>query len=96
MSLDPLNVGRLQTCGENLVIAFPWDFFLSTMNVTSFFVCKLALFRCFNKLTGNIILTFHISKGQNNSPFHRKTQTMTENPLKVCFFLFFNAEEAAE
>ena len=24
MSLDPLNVGRLKTCGENLVIAFPW------------------------------------------------------------------------
>ena len=83
MSLDLLNVGRLKTCGENLVIAFPWVFFLSTMKVLRM---QITLVRCFNKLTGNIILTFHISKGKNNSPFHRKTQAMTYNPLKVCFF----------
>ena len=45
MSLDPLNGGRLNTCGENLVIAFPWVFFLSTMNVTSFSVALDALFQ---------------------------------------------------
>ena len=28
MSLDPLNVGLLKTCGENLVIAFSCYFFL--------------------------------------------------------------------
>ena len=50
MSLDPLNVGRLKTCGENLVIAFRWVFFLSTMNVTSFSVCKLALDALFQQI----------------------------------------------
>ena len=43
MLLDPLNVGLSKTCEENLVIAFSWVFFLSTMNMTSFAVCKLAL-----------------------------------------------------
>ena len=50
MSLDPLNIGRLKTCGENLVIAFPWVFFLSTMNVASFSVCKLALDASFQQI----------------------------------------------
>ena len=50
MSLDPLNVGRLKTCEENLVIAFPWVFFLSMMNVTSFSVCKLALDALFQQI----------------------------------------------
>ena len=50
MSLDPLNVGRLKTCGENLVLAFPLVFFLSTMNVTSFSVCKLALDALFQQI----------------------------------------------
>ena len=49
MSLDHLNVGRLKTCGQNLVIAFPWVFFLSTMNVT-FSVCKLALDALFQQI----------------------------------------------
>ena len=52
MSLDPLNVGHLKTCGENLVIAFPWVFFLSTMNVTSFSICKLALDALFQQIDG--------------------------------------------
>ena len=43
MLLDPLNVGLSKKCEENLVIAFSWVFFLSTMNMTSFSVCKLAL-----------------------------------------------------
>ena len=77
MSLDPLNVGRLKTCGENLVIAFPWVFFLSTMNVTSFSVCKLALDALFQQIDRKYNRYIHISKGKNNSPFHRKTQTMT-------------------
>ena len=50
MSLDPLNVGRLKTCGENLVLAFPLVFFLSTMNVTSFSVGKLALDALFQQI----------------------------------------------
>ena len=49
MLLDHLNVGRLKTCGQNLVIAFPWVFFLSTMNVT-FSVCKLALYALFQQI----------------------------------------------
>ena len=49
MSLDYLNVGRFKTCGQNLVIAFPWVFFLSTMNVT-FSVCKLALDALFQQI----------------------------------------------
>ena len=58
------------------------------------FILHMQIVRRFNDLGWNIILTFHISKGKNNSLFHRKTQTITYNPLKVCFF--FNEEEAAE
>ena len=64
MSLDPLIVGLSKTCEENLVIAFSWVFFSSMMNMTSFSVCKLALDVSFNKLTGNMILVFHIFKGK--------------------------------
>ena len=64
MLLDPLNVGLSKTCEENLVIAFSWVFFSSMMNMTSFSVCKLALDVSFNKLTGNMILVFHIFKGK--------------------------------
>ena len=50
MSLDPLNVGRLKTYGENVVIASPWAVFWSTMNVTSFSLCKLALDALFQQI----------------------------------------------
>ena len=75
MSLDPLNVGLLKTCGENLVIAFSRVFLLSAMNVTSFSVCKLALVASFQQIDRNYItLVFHISKGEYISSFHGKTR----------------------
>ena len=91
MSLDLLNVGRLKTCGENLVIAFPWVFFLSTMNVTSFFICKLAFEGCFNKLTGNIILTIHFTflRGKITLLSTEKHKPCLKISLSSVFFSFF-------
>ena len=64
MLLDPLNVELSKTCEENLVIAFSCFFFLSTMNMTLFSVCKLALDASFQQIQGNIIPVFHIFKGK--------------------------------
>ena len=76
MSLDPLNVGLLKICGENLVVAFSRVFFLSKMNVTSFSVCKLALasdeLRRFNKLAENIFLVYFTFLRENDLFFPRK------------------------
>ena len=65
ISLDPLNVGILKTYGENLVVAFFVLFSLSTMNVTSFSVCKLTLGASFQQIDRKyVILAFHIFKGK--------------------------------
>ena len=65
ISSDPLNVGILKTYGENLVVAFFVLFSLSTMNVTSFSVCKLTLGASFQQIDRKyVILAFHIFKGK--------------------------------
>ena len=95
MSLDPLNVGRLKTCGENLVIAFPWVFFLSTMNVTSFSVCKLALEASFQQLDIEQSLHFTFLRRKITLVSTEKHEPSLRIPLRSVLF-FFDEEESAE
>ena len=74
MSLDPLNVGLLKTCGENLVIAFSRVFLLSAMNVTSFSVCKLTLAASFQQIDRKYDPCISHFQGKYISSFHGKTR----------------------
>ena len=94
MSLDPLNVGILKTCGENLVIAFSRVFLLSTMNVTTFSVCKLALAASFQQIHRTLNPCTSHYKGKNISSFHGKTRKIYD--LESPYVCFFYEEEAAK